>query len=192
MQISVAIAALIILIGLDHWSRREQSSQPWLWRFPSPKAAQKLRRSLFTALVDFHKSQCYFAGAIQIAALVLVSQIDAAQAVADYLDAELLVTISTSGFVPVIFTLTCIAHFGQSSWYLISLSILTGILSTGTLGSAWFFWTSNTKDSSFMLSELGYGYSDKFACGTGFDLSQAGGLCGLNELPLTGVDPRHL
>ena len=145
-------------------------------------------QAIVTTLVDFQKAQCYFAAAIQIAALVLISQIQSAAkqneevssvtapSIPDYLDAQLLVTISTSGLVPVIFTLTCIARYGRQSWYMILLALITAILSTGTLGATWKFWTAKAIHSSSVLGEQGFSWSDTSSCGVGYNLMQAGPL----------------
>ena len=112
-------------------------------------------QSLVTALVEFHKAQCYFAGAIQIAAVIFAgsfrktmnrcrdgSATDELPTFLQQMDAELLFTLSTNGTLPIAFTLTCIARYGRQSWYLILLSVSTITISTTTLIYASILWPS--------------------------------------------------
>ena len=96
--------------------------------------------NLATALLDFHKAQCYFISAVEIAALVL-----ARQAYGDYKDNKppavfdilLALPLSLNGIVPVIFSLSCIALYSRLSWHIILLSTITIALSTGVLASTY-------------------------------------------------------
>jgi len=92
--------------------------------------------ALSLALVDFHRSQCYFIAAIQIASFVLDSQ-----AYRDYersipspiFDVLLSIPLSLNGLVPTVFPLCSISEFGHLSWHVIILSILCIVLSTESL-----------------------------------------------------------
>ena len=122
--------AAFALLGLEFmpFSRHSnQASDPVSRR-------EKNLNALIPALVEFHKTQCFFAGAIQIACIVFAIQ---ALFKFDITNAELLFTIATNGYIPVIFTLTCIARYGRQSWYLILLSMCCLMLSTVTLSCSY-------------------------------------------------------
>lgn len=124
MQLSLAMVISIALSTLKfrptHKQKREKSHID----------------ALSVALVDFHRSQCYFIAAIQIASFVLDSQ-----AYRDYersipspiFDVLLSIPLSLNGLVPTVFTLCSISEFGHLSWHVIILSILCIVLSTGSL-----------------------------------------------------------
>ena len=108
-----------------------------------------IRRSLNPDIVEFQNTQCYFAEAIQIAALVFLKQqpqnilglegyLDATEPA--FLDDTLLYTMSTSGSVPVVFALTLISLYGKQSWYLLFLSTAVLGLSTATLVCSMVWW----------------------------------------------------
>jgi len=127
MQLIIAIIFVFALVGLGIR--------------PSNREREKRDHSLVlsTALVEFHKYQCYFMFAIEIAALVLVSQVY--QASSQYrtpLEFDLLLSIplSMNGLVPIIFTLCCISRYGRLSWHIIILSSVTVALSTASLAAA--------------------------------------------------------
>ena len=130
MQISISILACLLLLGLETW--------------PSSKE-KKLRghsHALATALVEFHKNQCYFISAIEIAALVLQRQFvvtyrSTAGMSLPFFDFLLSAPLSMNGFVPVTFTLTCISQYGRLSWHVIILTALPITLSSGNLVLIW-------------------------------------------------------
>ena len=119
--------AIILLLGLL-----------WLTLRPLRTATKNRDRmiNVATALLDFHKAQCYFIAAIEIAALVLASQAhgdfkkNAPPAVFDIL---LTLPISLNGIVPVVFSLSCIALYSRLSWHIVLLSMIPIALSTGSL-----------------------------------------------------------
>lgn len=94
--------------------------------------------NLATALLDFHRAQCYFITAIEVAALVLASQ-----AYGDFKNNEppavfdilLALPLSLNGIVPVAFSLSCITLYSRLSWHIILLSTVPIALSTGVLAS---------------------------------------------------------
>lgn len=96
------------------------------------------------ALRNFHKAQCYFSSAVQIAALILLSGTwrntstlltsnDYSDAHEKYFDTSAVIVLATSGFVPVTFGLATLTRFGSPSWHLIMLSFITFGLATTTL-----------------------------------------------------------
>ena len=97
--------------------------------------------AILTALVDFHKCQCYFSSTIQITGLMLfhVIQFHTAQAwhgaalPPDIFDLSVLTVLALSGLVPISLTLVCLTRYGHQTWHLIILSLITMALSTATL-----------------------------------------------------------
>lgn len=137
MQLCIAIIILVGLLGLTFW----------------PSTNEKTRKNhmlnLSTVLVEFHKVQCYFISAIEIAALVLDRQAyndfkrDLPPPVFDIL---LSFPLSMNGFVPVMFTLSCISLYARLSWHIIILSLVTVCLSTGALSAA-YIWILRITDA---------------------------------------------
>lgn len=137
MQLGIAI---IILLGL-------------LWLTVRPLRSQMKNEdhmtNLATALLDFHKAQCYFISAIEIAALVLASEAygdfknNESPAVFDIL---LALPLSLNGIVPVAFSLSCIALYSRLSWHIILLSTVPIALATGALAST-YIWILRISDA---------------------------------------------
>lgn len=133
-----------------------------------PSRKEKRERShshaLAIALVEFHRAQCYFISAIEIAAIVLGDKPDIAVGMEEmppFVDVLLSIPLSMNGFVPVVFTLTFISRYGRLSWYTIILSVLTITLSTGSLAAAAFIHPQNILD----YRSLGIMYGDPL-CGS--------------------------
>lgn len=128
MQLSITIGLFAALAYFEFW--------------PSTREKEERHNSLAlsTVLVDFHKYQCYYVCAIQIAALVLHGQ---AQNAYDHSDPPpvhdifLSIPLSLSGIVPIVFTLACISRYARLSWLIVVLSMITVVLSTGTLASTY-------------------------------------------------------
>ena len=137
MQLGIAI---IILVGL-------------LWLTVRPLRSKTKNEvhmtNLATALLDFHKAQCYFITAIEIAALVLADQVygdfkhNKPPAAFDIL---LALPLSLNGIVPVVFSLSCIALHSRLSWHIILLSTFPIVLSSGALGST-YIWILRISDA---------------------------------------------
>ena len=137
MQLCIAIIIFIGLLCLTFW----------------PSTNEKTRKNhmlnLSTVIVEFHKVQCYFISAIEIAALVLDRQAykdfrrDLPPPVFDIL---LSFPLSMNGLVPVIFTLSCISLYARLSWHTIILSSVTVSLSTGALSAA-YIWILRISDA---------------------------------------------
>ena len=112
-----------------------------LWSNQQKRTNKDRTLNLITALVDFHKCQCYFIAAIEVATLVLVArgsiafkngEVDVIYGVPVY-DIMFTIPLAMSGFVPVVFALVYISHYGRLSAPLILLSILAVVLSTISL-----------------------------------------------------------
>lgn len=138
---------------------------------------QKIRlQALMMATVDFHLAQCYFAAAIQIAALVFWAR--------DYLlirwivspellDARLLMALATNGFAPTMVTLALISQYGRQSWYLISLSSINFVLSTVMLAAS---------SSARYVTPFDASYGGLSACGDFLASNLTTTWCGSNSL----------
>ena len=122
-------------------------------RMVDAKKAEIHFRILVTALVEFQKNQCYFAVAIQIAAVVFTRQQMKSQ-YPDFFDAALLITIATNASIPIVFVLVCIAQDGRLSWHMIALSLVSFALSTATLVYSGAFWDINRRYTLYMNTTM--------------------------------------
>ena len=104
------------------------------------KSTQPKRRSrgpehhsivINATLADFHKTQCYFVIALQVAALV-ISYSGTIATSATPLDKHFLLLVSANGLIPVVLTFYTLMTFGEKSWYMIVLSGVAVLLSSGT------------------------------------------------------------
>ena len=126
--------------------------RPFVTKFGQPTLTQ----AMMMATVDFQIAQCYFAGAVQIAALVYTARhylLIRWVASPELLDAGLLFTLATSGFAPTILTLTLITQNGRQSWYLILLSFAVFALSTGMLAASSKAWHATAFDPAYGVLE---------------------------------------
>jgi hypothetical protein len=78
-------------------------------------------------LAEFHKAQCYFTIALQIATFVITYN---KSSPTTYIDQNFLLLVAIDGLLPVTLTLYSLMTFGKRSWYMISLSIISVVLST--------------------------------------------------------------
>ena len=106
MQNSIAITAFFSLICLRYLPPLRRSTR-----------GKDNFDILVTAVVQFQKAQCYFAGAIQIATLVLAAGQGSYSSDDwdDYINDELFYIIATNGYILVVFTLAYISKFGRRS-----------------------------------------------------------------------------
>ena len=137
MQSSIALLAALIVFSLIFWPARNQ------------KKREKHVQAIVMADIEFQKNQCYFAGAIQIASLVLSNHLfdpyfGPSRQQPDAVDARFLLALSTNGYVPVILNLVIITNHGRQSWYLLLLSLSIFALSTGTLTWLSRFWANES------------------------------------------------
>ncbi|KAL8830012.1 MAG: hypothetical protein Q9191_001676 [Dirinaria sp. TL-2023a] len=91
------------------------------------KAKERALPRLAAALVEFQKAQCYFMIAVQIAAMVTISdgRLQSTSLQQLYNNWVAVGVISGSGFLPVTFNLLCLQSTGKRSWYLTLLSTIT-------------------------------------------------------------------
>jgi hypothetical protein len=100
----------------------------------NPKKPPKIRKSFedhyivwCATLAEFHKAQCYFVIALQIATFVITYS--KTKPVIN-VDQNFLLLVSVDGLLPVVLTLYTLMTFGKRSWYMIGLSIISVVLST--------------------------------------------------------------
>ena len=119
-------------IGLRYIKRKASILQAHLCTY-SP--------AIKSALVEFHKAQCFFILAIEIAANIVVRQGTLNDGTTTttlqglFNNYSLVGSVSISGFVPVTFTLLALHRHGMHSWYLAILSNCTLVLSAVTMFS---------------------------------------------------------
>ena len=158
MQNSLAIIVSIALEILKYWPSRKIGSQ------------NEHSHALLVATVEFQKSQCYFAGAIQIGTLVFSARQIAnflLGFVPDLIDESFLDLLSTQSLVPTVFTLANFARHGRQSWYLISLSVVIFVLSTASLACGLVFYLRFNR-SVFEDIILNLAFLDSSSCGQTF------------------------
>ena len=186
IQNCTAMLALIALfcLELSHFlsdNLGTDSSRSGKWkRMVGSRLNGEIRPSLLRHLIKYNIAQCYSAGSVQIAALVLLAGLINSKGTPDYLDAESLVTISTNGLVPVVFTLTCIARYHEISSYLLMLSWLTLLLATATLACISFFWNSAARNPTTSVDALRQAVDNQGTCGINWNLNDAAVLCRFN------------
>ncbi|KAL6884417.1 hypothetical protein GGI43DRAFT_433391 [Trichoderma evansii] len=93
--------------------------------------AKKHAAIINSTLAEFHKAQCYFAIALQIASLVLIVSDFASTTV---IDQNFLFLVCLDGLIPVVLTLYTLMMFGKRSWYIITISLISVVLSSATGG----------------------------------------------------------
>jgi hypothetical protein len=103
---------------------------------------------LTSALVEFQKSQCFFAATLQIAALIVIpSEFNQGRT----RDQILLNLTAANAFSPIMLTLAHIDFLGgRNSWYLLILSGMTFVLGTAT------YWDSSPTLSGSSLQSIVY------------------------------------
>ena len=186
IQNCTAMLALIALFNLElsHFLSsslgRDSTQSGKMKSIVGSRLNGQIRPSLLQHLIRYNIAQCYSAGSVQIAALVLLAGLINSKETPDYLDAESLVTISTNGLVPVIFTLTCIARYNRISFYLLMLSWLTLLLATATLACISFFWNSAVRNPTTSVDDLRQAVDNQRACGMNWNLNDAAALCGFH------------
>ena len=160
---------------------------------PSRRArAQRIRSqdrtvrlaALTSALVDFHKAQCFFVLAINIAA-----QVDRAkgglqpQSLQQLYNTWVLIkSISIGGYLPVTFTLLTLHLVDQVSWYLLSLTICTVAVAIATLVTIGNF---NPSDGDISSVSLASSTNGPIACGE----RNPGAWCYIPNSLNSGPDP---
>ncbi|KAL6716184.1 hypothetical protein ACLMJK_005750 [Lecanora helva] len=118
-----------IFLGLRHgWPRANRRTRK------TRVVAQRHLCRLLTSLTDFHKSQCFFMLATNIAALVAVNRggLDPQSLQQIYNTWIFLKVVAVNGYLPVSFTLANLYVVDMLSWYIILISAITVALSVAT------------------------------------------------------------
>ena len=105
---------------------------------PQPSSAQgdgKYPATLTIAIVNFHKAQCFFMLATNIAGLIIEVQGGLAPESLQqlYNTYVFIKVIAIGGFLPITFTLLNLHMIKQLSWYILTLSTVTIVVATTTL-----------------------------------------------------------
>ncbi|KAH0558885.1 hypothetical protein GP486_004485 [Trichoglossum hirsutum] len=146
MQIAIALAAWTVLRFFDTWTRNVIFCFMCPFGFSRAKqkavSCQKMLRgnrqhaALKTALVEFHKAQCYFMLALQIAALVALGDgfkvLESKNYQQLYNNIALVSDVSIGGLLLATFVLFCLHCEGMKSWYAFTLSTSTVFASIAT------------------------------------------------------------
>jgi len=133
---------------------------------------------IHATLADFHKTQCYFVIALQLAAL-LISYSGTITTFSTTIDKHFLLFVSANGLVPIVLTLYTLMTFGEKSRYMIVLSIVAVLLSSGTGTTL----VAGHLGDSGPLSEIG----DWPACGNNSPTNICHGI-GQNAIPILDID----
>lgn len=188
VQSSIAIVGSVALLSLTLWRKRNERrrkgslNQHYRHRSSKGRTPEDHTEILVTAVVEFQKSQCYFAGTIQIAAIAFIRQYPDNGSLYSFLPAKgLPFVICTNGSIPVIFTLTFISFYGRPSWYLTLLTLCCFTLSTIT-----FMYTNSLYS---MLSEGEEAAMLSYPCG-GWTPRQLSSWCGSGFSMPTIIDRR--
>ena len=123
----VLFAFLLLPMGYSRAKQKAQSLRE--------KATELALPRLATALVDFHKVQCYFMQAVQIAAITTIKtgRLEANNLQQLYNTWAFVHIISVSGFLPTTFVLLNLQSIGKRSWYLTILTTVTVAISAVAL-----------------------------------------------------------
>ena len=117
-----------------------------------------------SALVEFHKAQCFFILAIQIAAIIVVKNGTLNDSLTPttlqrlFSNYTLIGGISISGFLPVSFTLLALHRAGIHSWYLVILSDCAFVLSAVTMFKVGDFQISAADGRDLLITNGGVQY----------------------------------
>ena len=135
-------------------------------KLPYPNRLRRFLPALKSATVEFHKAQCFFMLAIDIATQIVLKtgtlNDGSVKLQGLYNNYVLIGSISLSGLLPVSFMLLTLHSVGVRSWYLLSLSSCTVALSAATL-----FTTGNFDPGPGDLMKLRNQVSDRYpACGS--------------------------
>lgn len=147
IQSVIALLGLLILAALGYGVYRTQSkmAKRGLSRgftgltlndesSSNPTKPPKIRKSaeghyivICATVAEFHKAQCYFTIALQIATFVITF---AGKEAITNVDQDFLLLVAVDGLLPVVLTLYTLMAFGKRSWYMIGLSITSVVLAT--------------------------------------------------------------
>ena len=113
MQCGIVLIAWLLFVMLDNSKHRKIL-----------RNGLKDREALITALVEFHKAQCFFSMALQIASLF------AGVFHTNILYLYMLLPLSMNGILPVVFTFLLLVQYGRASVYLTALTCASWLLAS--------------------------------------------------------------
>lgn len=172
MQSSISLSIAIALLWLAHGPKGRKDMRP------------NHLQTLVTAMVEFHKNQCYFAGAVQTASVVYSIKKISRGVHTNLINADFIFTTATNGFIPTVFTLTLLSRYGRRSWYLILLTLAVFALSTVSLAlssSVWLKLDPLQKHSRIHDNEVSYSLA---SCGWATAIDLARSWCGPDNFVL--------
>ena len=164
MQLGLALLAFVLTIPWLLIIKRVRTIVVSVLRVPSlqqhdqPQFAQRIkkyfkdpeksRKDLEKALQNFHKAQCFFMLATNIASLVAEKRGGLApSSLQDLYDGYVFIkVIAIGGYLPITFTLLNLHMIKKLSWYLLSLSAITIAMATTALKSGNSNFVPTTKD----------------------------------------------
>ncbi|KAI4178440.1 MAG: hypothetical protein L6R41_008392, partial [Letrouitia leprolyta] len=144
----ITLALLFCFSGFKKAKAKAETAKQMGLRYRVP--------NLVSALIEFQKAQCFFMIAVQAAAIIILReggfQAKTLQQLSNSYSAVTLISIC--GFLPVVFTLVNLHGAGKSSWYLITLSVITVVISGVTAFTSRHF-NPSPNDLSFLQHNTG-------------------------------------
>lgn len=135
LQLAIAILVSFALLGTSIGSQSRHLNQ------------SNHKMILSTTLVEFHKTQCYFASAISIASIVVSEAMHYSEPEVKFSNFMILIPLALNGSVPVVATIQMISKYARLTWHTISLTAISLLLSTITLVKAYRAWGFATENS---------------------------------------------
>ena len=143
MQTTLALLAFVLLKLYTSWAYYICIPMFWFsYGLVEAKTKAKIIQKnaklhaipLLSALIEFHKAQCFFAIAVEVAAQILapVGLLGVSNLGQLYTNYEFIRITSVNGSLPVTFTLLFLRRAGIRSWYLFTLSTCAVALSAAT------------------------------------------------------------
>ena len=162
----VRTSFVYVFRALSLQSESSRAKQPH--RPSSAQSNEKDIKALRKVLEDFHKAQCFFMLATNIASLVAEKSggLEPTSLQQLYNTYVLIKVIAIGGYLPITFSLLNLHIIKRLSWYLLTLSIVTIAVATTTLksGSSTFAPTpedfSQIKDAAALLGPSSCGYQN--------------------------------
>ena len=129
--------------GQEAWATRfHMHSRCGTAIYRTMRSLQKHREKLATALIEFHKSQCYFVLAIHTATLSLFTVYQQSYKIASFgsvseIPLPLALAFCMSSIVPTTLTMVTIIKYARMTWHILFLTLPTFVLPTAAArGSA--------------------------------------------------------
>ena len=141
------------------WPKRDSRKSSQRTQTSSPQNDAQYSEALTSALVGFHKAQCWFMLATNIAGIIVLKsgglEPDSLQRL--YNTYVFIKVIAIGGFLPITFSLLNLHMIQKLSWYPIALSIATIAVAIITLKSGHISFTPITEDFDFIAEQVSKG-----------------------------------